>query len=251
MKDMPCMCPAKTIYFSSDASATLLTVPLSTAPADALQQIGLTDYQAAILLHSGAAEVNLEQQYQLQPIFNVIARFANDHHVLVADGGTDTGGMQLMGEARKRIKGRFPLLGVAVTARVSYPGYTPSTQAHYPLSDGHSHFLLVEADEFGAESNLLVGLAQARKVPSAALIVNGGKIVEDESRQHAQNGIPIVALKGSLRFADDLADHMSTGAIRLTYLMGTKLRTFDVENQAPGQIYDVFKKLLFSATDAP
>ena len=45
--------------------------------------------------------------------------------------------------------------------------------------------------------------------------MNGGKIVEDESRRHAEMGTPIVALKGSFRFADELADNMTSGRIRL------------------------------------
>jgi hypothetical protein len=245
------MCPAKTIHFNSDTHATLLTVSPNTVPLEALQQLGITEYRGAIFMHSGAGEVSAEQRQKLGPIFKMLARFADDYRVLIADGGTNAGGMQLIGEARQAVGGSFPLLGVAVTGKVSYPGYKPASAEHYPLNAGHSHFLLVEADDFGAESDLLVGLAQARAVPNVAFVVNGGKIVEDESRRHAELGTPIVALKGSLRFADVLADNMTSGRIRLIYPMGTKLRTFDVEKQSPGEIYDLFQQLLFPATPTP
>lgn len=239
------MGPAKTIHFNSDTQASLLTVPASVDPLQALQGLGLTDYKAAIFMHSGASEMQPAQREKLVPVFEMLARFAHDYRVLIADGGTDSGGMKLLGEARRTVQGTFSLLGVAITAKVSYPGYRPPGTEHYALNAGHSHFLLVEAEDFGAESDLLVGLASARRVPRVAFIVNGGKIVEDESRRHAEQGTPIVALKGSLRFADELADNMASGRIRLIYPMGTKLRMFNVEKQSPGEIYDLFKKLLF------
>lgn len=234
----------QTIHFSNDAQASLLKVPKDIVPLQALTQLKLTDYRAAIFMHSGASEMDGEHLVRLRATFEMMARFADDFRVLIADGGTDAGGMQLIGQARQAVKATFPLLGVSVTGKVHFPGFKPTGTVSYPLNRGHSHFMLVEADDFGAESDLLVGLAQARTVPKIALVVNGGKIVEDESRRHAEKGTPIVALKGSFRFADELADNMTSGRIRLIYPMGTKLRTYDTERQSPGEFYDLLKSLL-------
>ena len=209
------------------------------------------DYRAAIFMHSGASEMMDENIEQLRDVFEMMARFADDYNVLIADGGTNAGGMKLIGEARQTVKGKFPLLGVAVTGKVSYPGYTPKAEEHYPLNDGHSHFILVEAEDFGAESDLLVGLAQARAVPKIALVVNGGKIVEAESRRHAELGTPIVTIKGSYRFADQLAENLTSGRVRLIYPMGTKVKMFNVEKQSPGELYDLLKDLLIDVKATP
>lgn len=236
------------IHFNSGAQATVLKVSPTTAPMTVLQKLNLLSYRAAIFLHSGAADMIEVDMDRLQLAFREgLARFAQEYNVLIADGGTDVGGMRFIGQARRAINGTFPLLGVAVSEKVSYPGGPATTTTRYPLNDGHSHFALVEADQFGAESELLVGLALARPVPRLALVVNGGKIVEEESKRHAHQGTPIVTIKGSQRFADELADNLTSGRIRLIYPMGTKVRTFDVLKQTPIDLYELLKKMLFDS----
>lgn len=287
------MHPVRTIHFSSDKQASLLIVPTDVQPLKALDALSLLDYRAAIFMHSGASEMLDENAGRLSDVFEMMARFANDYNVLIADGGTNAGGMRLIGNARRMIKASFPLVGVAVTGKVTYPGaeaidktpentksdslvqQPPKPEVHsqnqnsqpkvppqdpksaddaddedeevYALNADHSHFILVEAEKFGAESDLLVGMAKAREVPKVALVVNGGKIVEDESRRHAEQGTPIVTFKGSFRFADELADNLTSGRIRLIYPMGTVVKMFDVERQSPGELYDLLKTLLIDA----
>ncbi len=240
------MKPTQIIHFNSGSQAAVLKVSPSTAPITVLQKLNLLSYRAAIFLHSGAADMIEVDLDRLQLAFTEgLARFAQDHNVLIADGGTDVGGMRLIGQSRRAIGGTFPLLGVAVTERVSYPGGPALIATRYALNDGHSHFALVEASKFGEESELLVGLALARPVPRLALVVNGGKIVEEESKRHAHQGTPIVTIKGSQRFADELADKLTTGRIQMIYPMGTKVRTFDVLKQTPTDLYVLLKKVLF------
>ncbi|PJF44822.1 MAG: hypothetical protein CUN55_01940 [Phototrophicales bacterium] len=246
MKDIFMMNSAEVIHFNDESQAVVLKVSPTIKPMTVLQQLNLLSYRAAIFLHSGAAEMIEVDLDRLQLAFTEgLARFAQDHNILIADGGTDVGGMHLIGQARRAIKGTFPLLGVSVTGKVSYPNGPQPEQGRFPLNDGHSHFVLVESESFGAESDLLVGLATARPVPRVALVVNGGSIVEEEAKRHAEQGTPIITIKGSLRFADELANNLTSGRIRLTYPMGTKVRTFDVLKQTPRDLYDLLKKMLF------
>lgn len=238
----------QTIHFNSGSQATVLKVSPSAAPIDVLRKLNLLSYRAGIFLHSGAADMIEADWDRLKLSFaEGLARFAQDYNVLIVDGGTDVGGMKLIGDARKAINGTFPLLGVSVSGTVTYPGGLPPTDQRYALNDGHSHFALVEGTQWGIESELLVGMALARPVPRLALVVNGGQIVEEESKRHAHQGTPIVAVKGSQRFADELADNLTTGRIRMIYPLGTKVRTFDVMKQTPIDLYELLEKMLFGA----
>lgn len=215
----------------------MLYVDANINPAQALQQLNIGPYRAAIIMHVGASEMAPTYMQKLAALFtNGIARFANDHLVLVADGGTESGGMKLMGEARRAVNGKFPLLGVAVSGKVTYPGGPPPAEDRWPLNQNHSHFLLVKADEFGAESPLLVGLATACEVPALAIIVNGGQLVKQEAAMHLQHNTPLITLKGSGRYADELAKQPHP-----------QVTVFD-SNQASAQaLYTLLGDLLFAA----
>ncbi len=185
---------------------TIIHIPVGMAATQALDQLSLNPYRAAITLHAGAAEMTQPYLQKLAHHFtNGLARFANDHHILVADGGTESGGMKLMGTARRTINGNCPLVGVAVAERVTYPSGPPPGDNRWLLNPDHSHFLLIEDNVFGAESSLLVDIATARPVPGLALIVNGGQIVKNEVVMHLQKGTRLLVVKGSGRYADELA----------------------------------------------
>ena len=145
--------------------ASLLKVPKDIEPLKALQALKLTEYKAAIFMHSGAADMKEEHLDKLRPTFEMMARFADDFNVLIADGGTNAGGMRLIGEARLAVKASFPLIGCGCDQKSALIRVVnlQSGGELYPLNSGHSHFLLVEAEDFGAESDLLVGIGATLK----------------------------------------------------------------------------------------
>jgi hypothetical protein len=139
-----------------------------------------------------------------------LSRFAEEHNVVIVDGGTTAGVMGLLGFARQRRKYHFPLVGVAPEARVEYPGHTPpSVQAE--LDPNHSHFALVDGEDFGVESDLLAALgwavADQGRTPILGVVINGGDIVKQEAHARATGTLrfPLLTLDGSGRFADELA----------------------------------------------
>ena len=79
------------------------------------------------------------------------------------------------------------------------------------MSDGtafepnHSHFVLVESNEWGGETGKMLELARAFNVPIAAILVNGGAIAADEALQSVRNGWQLLVFEGSGRFADELS----------------------------------------------
>lgn len=244
------------VRFPEGNMATLLEVDPFIKPAQALKEIGIPfTYNGSILIHSGAAQMSSEYAFKLKRLFSEgLAQFAEENRILVVDGATDVGGNKLIGEARRAIQGKFLLLGVTISDAVTYPGgpepETPrrfrgqTTGERWALNPHHSHFLLVRAGAFGAESPLLTGIAQSTDKPCLALIVNGGEIVAREAATHARRKVPLVTLKGSGRFADELAESTPASVLRRRYPTDAAVEIFDVVTQSPEAFKTLLKKVL-------
>ncbi|MCB9436915.1 MAG: hypothetical protein H6673_07970 [Anaerolineales bacterium] len=235
----------QTIVFGQGLTAKMCVVDQQVQPDLALTMLQVPYCRATIIIHSGAGQMEDIYTHQLMDLFTEgLARFAQHHQVMIADGGTHAGGVKIIGQARHTLKATFPLVGVAVTQTVTFPGGPLKTPNRWPLNAYHSHFLLVKADVFSAESPLLMGLATARPVPALAIIVNGGDIVREESLVHAKHQIPLVVLKGSGRFADELADSAPDSELRAKY-PADKLYIFDTNTQTPQEFYNLLHQILF------
>jgi hypothetical protein len=196
-----------TIPFSDQKTAWAIRVAPDYSPSEALAALGLPDYRGIIVLHGGASKMEPELIDRVRHfLIASLAPFAQQHHILVVDGGTHAGAMAAMGDARHAVGGTFPLVGVSPDQFVAYPGRPPAGENCAYLDESHSHFILVEGGEFGIESDLLVGLLQAADKPGFALIINGGEIVFKEIQMHAARGNRVVIIQGSGRVADELTN---------------------------------------------
>jgi hypothetical protein len=124
----------------------------------------------------------------------------------VVDGGTDSGVMRVMGQAREAARARFPLVGVAAEGTIVLPG-GPSAAHAATLEPHHTQILLVPGDAWGDESPWLsrVAAAIAEGQPSLTLVVNGGLITYDDIDNSLQAGRPVIILAGTGRTADTIA----------------------------------------------
>ncbi|HEX3053017.1 MAG TPA: hypothetical protein VHP83_20330 [Aggregatilineaceae bacterium] len=201
--------PSLSIPFENHTASAVQVLP-NVSPHQALSALRLPPYRGVIVMHGGAGGMD-DTVVKTVSHFLIagLAPFAQQHPLLIFDGGTASGAMAAMGEARRAVKGTYPLVGVSPTGTVSYPGGPAPDDNHYPLDSGHSHFILVEGSDFGIESDLLVSLLRAAGQPGLALIINGGEIVFKEVQSHIRQGNTIVTVKGSGRVADDLADPTS------------------------------------------
>ncbi|HKJ26558.1 MAG TPA: hypothetical protein VJ965_02880, partial [Anaerolineales bacterium] len=90
------------------------------------------------------------------------------------------------------------------------------------LGNAHSHFVLVEGDEYGDERVPMFNLfASFRR--AAGLVVNGGPRAADEVRTAVGLGLPLVVVEGSGQLADELAQPTQAGEI-LTPAQAAALR---------------------------
>jgi hypothetical protein len=124
----------------------------------------------------------------------------------VVDGGTDSGVMRAMGQARDAAGGHFPLVGVAAEGTVVVPGIAAGPDAA-PLELRHTQLILVPGDSWGDESPWLsrVAAAIADGQPSVTLVVNGGEVTYDDIRHSLQAGRPVIVVAGTGRTADAIA----------------------------------------------
>lgn len=199
------------IQFPNHHTAQAVRAPRDADAAAAARVLGLPKSRPALVIMGGAGKMDSESMKTTRSsIEDGLSRFAQDHQVAIIDGGTTSGVMGLLGFARQRKKYDFPLVGVAPEPRVEYPGHHPPTR-QAELDPNHSHFVLVDGDDFGAESDLLASLgwtlAGEGQQPVLGVVINGGAIVKQEAHARATGTphFPLLVLEGSGRFADELA----------------------------------------------
>lgn len=198
-----------------DLPALAVRVSDQDDPARIIHLLDLAEARPAIFILGGAADMASDAMRSTRATLETLASYAQEHGVAIIDGGTHTGAMQLMGEARQRCQGTFPLVGVAPVNLVRFSGH--DMPGGYPLDPNHSHFVLTSAGDWGDETDFIVRIAQAvagGKYPTLGIVVNGGGIVRQDVYRLTLTerlAAPLLVLDGSGRFADALARAVSTG----------------------------------------
>jgi len=176
---------------------------------NALIFLDLAPSRPVLVLVGGASKMEPEAFDRLQTLFdNVLAPALEDLGAVAIDGGTDCGVMQLMGQARTRIDGTFPLIGVCAIGTVILPdGTPPPSDEAAPLEPNHTHFVFVPGSNWGAESPWLARLAThiASDAPSCTFVSNGGEITWQDVSYSVGEARTTVVLGGSGRTADKIA----------------------------------------------
>jgi hypothetical protein len=204
----------KEISFKNGNHAVVVTVPCDTDPQSILKALDLAPPNALVIVLGGAKGLDDSRKTRLVELFSdAIAPAAAELDALIIDGGTQSGVMAMVGEAVARCGRGCQLLGIAPAGKVTYPG-GPSEAG---IADGaslepnHSHFVLVESNEWGGETGKMLELARAFNAPILAILVNGGAIAADEALQSVRNGWQLLVVEGSGRFADELSAAVRDG----------------------------------------
>jgi hypothetical protein len=197
-----------TITFDNGNQAVVVTAGRDADAQSILKTLDIAQPQALIMVFGGAKGLDDSRKGRLAELFrNAIAPAVADAGALVIDGGTESGVMAMMGEALARNGREAQLLGIAPAGKVTYPGGPNDANigGGAPLESNHSHFVLVESDEWGGETGTMFKLARALNVAVATLLINGGQIAESEALRSVRNGWPLLVVEGSGRFADQLS----------------------------------------------
>jgi hypothetical protein len=157
----------------------------------------------AMALVGGADGLEVAEVTSLRALFDRLARYLDETGRALIDGGTDSGIMRMIGEARRARGGTFRLIGVVPSGALER---TTSTGSPITIESGHSEVLLVPGTRFGDETDWLFGAADHLGGGVApTLVINGGGLTLDEARLRLEAGRTVVAVAGSGRAADELA----------------------------------------------
>lgn len=203
------------IAFEGGHTASAVCVAPTADPIWISEKFGLIAPQPAIFISGGASYMTPDDQERTTQMMEAVAEFAEERKAVVITGGTESGVMQLIGDMRRNNGYKFPLIGVAPLGKIAFPSYdNPNKEAD--LEDSHSHFVLVLANEWGDESEMIVRLTHTisrGEMPAVGILINGGKIAQHEVYLATTKDVklPMIVLEGSGRFADDLATAVRTG----------------------------------------
>lgn len=201
-----------TITFDNGNHAVVVTAGRDTDAQTILKSLEIAQPHALIMVFGGAKALDDSRKTRLTELFtHAIAPAAAELGALVIDGGTQSGVMAMMGEAFARDGRRSQLLGIAPAGKVTYPGAQSDARIvdGAPLEPNHSHFVLVDSDEWGSETGTMFELAGAFNVSVVTMLINGGQIAGNEALQSVRNGWQVLVVEGSGRFADEV-----TAAVR-------------------------------------
>lgn len=200
------------IHFNNGNRAWSVSPPKGTRADDILRALDISRSQALIMIAGGAANLNEALAPHLAKLCSDgITRAAAHTHAMIIDGGTQAGVMEILGQSLVEHHHKITLLGVAPAAMVTYPGAPQVRQElmsdSAPLDPNHSHFVLVESDMWGGETETMYALAEAlsEHIPVMTLIVNGGTITKTEALRSIRYGWPLLVIEGSGRLADEIA----------------------------------------------
>jgi len=194
------------VDFLTGHVAQAVAVGRQTALPEAIAALGLQGSRPVLVIVGGASNLAADDYRRLENLFEEsLAPLAEELGIVVVDGGTDVGVMQLMGRARAKLGATFPLVGVTPLKKARVP-QNPNPQAK-ALEPNHTHFILVPGSEWGDESPWIADVATALsgKSPSATILLNGGNASIVDVRASIADSRPVVVIAGTGRLADELA----------------------------------------------
>lgn len=190
--------------FPNGHQAVAVWAGVETDPAFIAEALGLPVSSAVLLLSGGAGLMSRKIFNRLSALFAAVAKVLAREQIIVIDGGTQFGVMALMGEALVKAGRTAPYIGVLPAHAEVRPGGPRGEEA---LEPHHSHFVLIESDEWGSESKTMCELATylAAEAPSLVLLANGGEIALQDIEWNIRQRREIVVVAGSGRLADEIA----------------------------------------------
>lgn len=217
------------IHFPGNHTAQVAIAESSSNLREILPSLGFDLRPRPVLvIIGGAGHLSPEDHDRVTQLFtDVLVPIADRYQACVVDGGTNSGVMHLMGQARARAGGTFPLIGVSPIDLVEFPEHPSPEPEAAALEPHHSHFILIPGSRWGDESPWLAQVASelAGQAPSVAVLLNGGEITWKDAKENAGQGRPIIVVEGSGRVADVIAARLRghSGDARVDPLIATGL----------------------------
>jgi hypothetical protein len=204
------------IHFEGGHIARAVHVQKTTPLEVVAEQLGVPQPSPVIFVTGGASNMSPEDIKMTEALIDTLVQYVDEVSGLMIDGGTTSGVMQMIGHARARRQLKFNLIGVCPLGKVSFPGHiNPESEAQ--LEPHHTHFVLIDGDSWGDESEFILGLTRilsgSGKMPGAGILINGGNVARQEVYLAAtkEYKLPMLIVEGSGRAADEIATAFKTG----------------------------------------
>lgn len=215
------------VRFPNGNRARAVRVGPGATTAATVAALALPRPRPLVVLNGGTGELSTELVGALRPLLaDGLAGMVAAGEVTVLSGGTDAGIFAILGAGLAERPGRGCCVGVAPEELVTWPGRDgPPRDDAVSLEPHHSHFVLVEGSDWGAETATMFALAATLSAdsPSVAVLASGGAIARDELRANLAQQRDVIVVAGSGRYADELASAARGQAERadqLTAAMG-------------------------------
>ena len=201
--------------FANGNKARFLTVARDYHNADVLRLLGVAQPKTLIMLAGGGDHLEKQLVPRLQQVFRGIALAAIEASALIIDGGTKSGVMEIMGQVVADQGHKSPLLGITPAAKVNDSGQSSelARSDKAELDPNHTHFLLVDCDEWGCEVDTRYALAEelVRNGTSVVtIVVNGGKVTAQEVVRSVRQGYPVIVIEETGGVADQILEAWKT-----------------------------------------
>lgn len=199
------------IRFSNQQEAFGIRVTNRSSLSQSLEVLNLPSSSPIIVLVGGADHIEETYMSRIYKANQVIAGIAEELKAIILDGGTNSGVMASIGQARVDGGYKFPLVGVAAESLVSWPGKKSSANQNdhggAPLEPNHTHFIFVPGVSWGDESPWISKIATliAGNNPSLTVLLNGGDISRKDVELSLEVNRSVVVFEGTGRLADELA----------------------------------------------
>lgn len=202
------------LTFANGCNAQALWLSPQQTKTQALTSLNLAQPRPTLVVIGGAGLMSDDSLQRLRTMFNeVLAPLAQSLGLTVLDGGTDSGVIKMMGQARHAVRGHFPLIGVVPQGKVQlpHPYQLNDAASRHDLEPNHTNFFLIPGEDWGSESIWLAEFASliATNQRSLTILINGGKIALTDLIANLTTGRPALVIAGSGRLADTIAAAMS------------------------------------------
>lgn len=193
------------LVFPNGNRATALFPSTENEISEIVDALENPDYTAVLVIIGGADNTDQSLVPVLTTLFeHGVAKAAAKTKAIIIDGGTKSGVMDMMGKGVAVVGHVSLLIGVVPLNKISLPG--EGHQAKTQLDPNHSHFVLVNGENWGDETAMLFGLAKhlAQGMPLLVILTGGGKVAKNEVLMAVRENLPIIVLRKSGRLADEI-----------------------------------------------
>ncbi len=156
-----------------------------------IEALELPAPRALLILNGATAELDQKVSQHLDELFTAVARVVIDEQITVLTGATNAGIFALFGRALEKAgKLSAPCLGVTAGGCV---------RESVELEQHHSHFALVETDEWEKATPLMYKLAAAlaKDCQSLAVFAGGGLVTRTEMLKNVKQNREMILIAGS------------------------------------------------------